>query len=258
MWLALYAFTIYCVCGDLAIDPVCIPSEKFSWWKRHWREVVLYSVMGALIALSFLIPGAPAGACLLVKILVGVVTAAVSCFLISAASTVLAGILYGADMSNLWADAGWAALWGAVGALVMFGVFATVGAIARKVRAVNAARATAAARARGAANTSVAKAVEVDFYVTPQGDAIPMNKVEFNRNLSYLENRGGKYVGQSSNGNQMRIRIESPHTSINPAAPQNQFHDVSHIHIEYRKNGLTGGWGEGIGNNFPFPLSWFK
>jgi len=136
--------------GDLAIDPVCIPSEEFSWWKRHWREVVLYSVMGALIALSFLIPGAPAGACLLVKILVGVVTAAVSCFLISVASTVLAGILYGADMSNLWSDAGWAALWGAVGALLVFGVFATAAAIAGKIRAVNAAKATAAAKARGA------------------------------------------------------------------------------------------------------------
>ncbi len=40
----------------------------------------------------------------------------------------------------------------------------------------------------------------VDFYVTPDGDAIPSTLSNFNDNLSKMDNINGKYYGNDSRG----------------------------------------------------------
>ena len=103
----------------------------------------------------------------------------------------------------------------------------------------------------------------VDFYVTPQGDAIPGTKAGLERNLSMMKKSTNganvKYIGTNSAGVQMRVRPEGIHPPTDVAAhKKNPYHEVPHIHFEYKKNIFTGGWGDGFGNNHILPQSWFK
>ena len=103
----------------------------------------------------------------------------------------------------------------------------------------------------------------VDFYVTPQGDAIPGTKAGLERNLSMMQKSTNganvKYIGTNSAGVQMRVRPEGIHPPTDVAAhKKNPYHEVPHIHFEYKKNIFTGGWGDGFGNNHILPQSWFK
>jgi hypothetical protein len=69
----------------------------------------------------------------------------------------------------------------------------------------------------------------------------------------------GKVVLQNSNGVPIRVRVEGAHPPTNvPAHLKNPFHEVPHVHIEYRQNVLTGAWGKGLNNTFTLPQSWFR
>ena len=99
----------------------------------------------------------------------------------------------------------------------------------------------------------------IDYYVTPKGDAIPTSKSEFNKSLSTFENKNGKFVNNNGSNGPVRVRIEDAHTSNPGFTGANPYHEVPHIHVEYRKNGMTGPWGEPeIKNNFTFPQDWFR
>ncbi|MBP3950151.1 hypothetical protein [Bacillus suaedae] len=58
----------------------------------------------------------------------------------------------------------------------------------------------------------------------------------------------------------MRVRIEDAHKpSNNPNVKMKPDHDIPHVHVEHRKNGLTGPWGQGDpSNNTSFPQFWLK
>lgn len=74
-----------------------------------------------------------------------------------------------------------------------------------------------------------------------------------------MTNMEGKYVGESSNG-PVRVRVEDAH----PEKPgfsgqENPDHEVPHIHVEHKKNGLTGPWGKGDSSNKTgFPQDWLN
>ncbi|MCA1032993.1 RHS repeat-associated core domain-containing protein, partial [Bacillus timonensis] len=102
------------------------------------------------------------------------------------------------------------------------------------------------------------KKKETDFYVTPKGEIVPATKEGFYNNLSKMNKENGKYYGSGSNG-PVRVRVEGPHKSHNNIAKPNPDHDVPHVHIEHRKNGIQGPWGEGAAiNNTSFPQIWLK
>jgi len=88
---------------------------------------------------------------------------------------------------------------------------------------------------------------------------IPSSRVEFNDNLSKMTNDNGKYLGESSSG-PVRIRVEDAHP-IDPefTGIENPDHIISHVHIEHRKNGITGPWGKGNPNNkTTIPQDWLE
>ena len=82
----------------------------------------------------------------------------------------------------------------------------------------------------------------VDYYITPDGDAIPSTLSEFNDNLSKLENHNGKYYGQDANDYPVRIRVEIHDPDPNFVGTKNPFHEVPHFHIDRRANNKTGKW----------------
>ena len=96
---------------------------------------------------------------------------------------------------------------------------------------------------------------KTDFYVTPQGEAVPATKQGFNYNLSKMTEQNGKYIGQSSNGS-VRVRVEEAHPN-KPAfiGQESVDHNIPHIHIEYRQNGVSGPWGK---DKTTFPQDWLK
>jgi len=110
-----------------------------------------------------------------------------------------------------------------------------------------------------AEGTSETVARKTDFYVNPKGDAIPANRQMFDENLSNMVEQNGKYIGDGSNG-PVRVRVEDGHLS-NPdfSGPIGIDHEIPHVHVEYRKNVLTGPWGKGDPiNKTTFPQDWLK
>ena len=94
---------------------------------------------------------------------------------------------------------------------------------------------------------------KTDFYITPNGEAIPATLDRFNDNLSKLDYENGKYVGADSNG-PIRIRTNEIHLSDpNFTGVPNPLHTVPHFHIDRRANGLTGKWGK----TFTGPMEMF-
>ena len=87
--------------------------------------------------------------------------------------------------------------------------------------------------------TNTAKAV--DFYIAPMGDAIPATRKGFAKNLSMLDNRGGKYYGIDSRG-PVRIRTEQHLPTLGYTGPYNPYHCEPHFHIDRRLNGWSGGF----------------
>ena len=81
-----------------------------------------------------------------------------------------------------------------------------------------------------------------DFYVTPNGEAIPSSLDGVNYNLSKLDYQDGKYIGVDSNG-PIRIRTNEIHDN-NPGfvGVPDPFHTEPHFHIDRRKNGTSGKW----------------
>lgn len=100
---------------------------------------------------------------------------------------------------------------------------------------------------------------KTDFYVTPKADIIPATREGFNNNLSKMINQNGKYIGESSYG-PVRVRVEDAHLKkASTPAHQNPDHDVAHIHVEHRRNGPTGPFGEGDpSNKTTFPQIWLR
>lgn len=85
---------------------------------------------------------------------------------------------------------------------------------------------------------------KADFYVTPTGEAIPASKAGFEENLSKLELKDGKYYGSDSQG---PIRVRSNEVHIDDPSytgPKNPVHVQPHFHIDRRRKGRTGPWGE--------------
>ena len=94
---------------------------------------------------------------------------------------------------------------------------------------------------------------KTDFYVTPNGEAIPATLDGFNDNLSKLNYQNGKYIGTDSNG-PIRIRTNEIHLSDpNFTGVPNPLHTVPHFHIDRRANGFTGKWGK----TFTGPMEMF-
>ena len=93
-----------------------------------------------------------------------------------------------------------------------------------------------------AADLAADTAKQINFYITPNGEAIPATLEGFNENLSMLNNLNGKYIGTDSNG---PIRIRS--NEIHPENPNftgvaSQYHTTPHFHIDRRVKGDTGDW----------------
>ncbi len=81
-----------------------------------------------------------------------------------------------------------------------------------------------------------------DFFVTPNGEAIPSSLDAFNYNLSKLDYKNGKYWGSDSNG-PIRIRANEQHKpNPNFTGIPDPFHTEPHFHIDRRVNGKTGPW----------------
>ena len=66
---------------------------------------------------------------------------------------------------------------------------------------------------------------KTDFYITPNGEAIPASLDGFNDNLSKLDYQNGKYLGADSNG-PIRIRTNEIHPSPPPTLPVFQIHFI--------------------------------
>ena len=83
-----------------------------------------------------------------------------------------------------------------------------------------------------------------DFYITPNGEAIPAKLDVFNDNLSKLKNEAGKYVGLDSKG-PIRVRVNEIHFE-DPTfkGTLNPLHSVPHFHIERRIRVNSGKWME--------------
>ena len=82
----------------------------------------------------------------------------------------------------------------------------------------------------------------VDYYITPDGDAIPSTLSGFNDNLSKLENRDGKYYGTDIHDYPVRIRVEIHDHDPNFVGKKSPFHEVPHFHIDRKANKKTGKW----------------
>lgn len=83
----------------------------------------------------------------------------------------------------------------------------------------------------------------VDFYVTPDGDAIPSTLLGFNNNLSKMDNINGKYYGYDSRG-PVRIRVEMHGKKLGYKGPINPYHEVPHFHIDRKIKVTSGSWVE--------------
>ena len=115
-----------------------------------------------------------------------------------------------------------------------------------------------AAGSRSVFKTGDKGAGGVDFVVTPKGDVISTRTSEFNKNLLFMDNISGKYVGEGSSGS-IRVRVENAHGPT-PGYVGNADNDhlIDHIHVEHRQNGNTGAWGKGEGNKISLPQSWIS
>ena len=83
---------------------------------------------------------------------------------------------------------------------------------------------------------------KIDFYITPNGEAIPAARTDFDLNLSKLDYENGKYLSTDSNG-PIRIRTNEIHTNdLDFTGVANPYHIEPHFHIDRRMNGLTGKW----------------
>jgi len=83
---------------------------------------------------------------------------------------------------------------------------------------------------------------KTDFYITPNGEAIPSTLKAFNENLSKLDYQNGKYIGADSVG-PVRVRTNEIHPSDpNFTGVSSVFHTIPHFHIDRRANVLTGKW----------------
>ena len=83
----------------------------------------------------------------------------------------------------------------------------------------------------------------VDFYVTPDGDAIPSTLSNFNYNLSKMENINGKYYGHDSRG-PVRVRVEKHEKKLGFNGPLNPYHEIPHFHIDRKSKETSGSWVE--------------
>lgn len=82
----------------------------------------------------------------------------------------------------------------------------------------------------------------VDFYVTPDAEAIPSLRTKFNENLSLMDGQNGKYYGVDSKG-PIRIRPNEVHEdNLDFSGVIDPFHTAPHFHIDRRINGATGKW----------------
>lgn len=81
----------------------------------------------------------------------------------------------------------------------------------------------------------------VDFYVTPDGSAIPSTLSNFNYNLSKMENINGKYYGHDSRG-PVRVRVEMHEKKLGFNGPLNPYHEIPHFHIDRKSKGTSGSW----------------
>lgn len=82
----------------------------------------------------------------------------------------------------------------------------------------------------------------VDYFVTPDGDAVPSTLSGFNENLSKLQYKDGKYYGIDGNNEPVRIRVEMHDANPNYTGKKNPFHEVPHFHIDRKANKSTGKW----------------
>ncbi len=82
----------------------------------------------------------------------------------------------------------------------------------------------------------------MDYYITPDGDAIPSTLSGFNDNLSKLENRDGKYYGTDIHDYPVRIRVEIHDHDPNFVGKKSPFHEVPHFHIDRKAKKTSGKW----------------
>lgn len=150
--------------------------------------------------------------------------------------------------SDPWA---WAGLVGDVVDLVPFvtgvgEITKAAGAVADAANVIDDVHDTARAldNIEDAVDTGGDIARKADFYVTPTGEAIPASRAGFEENLSKLERIDGKYYGSDSQG---PIRVRSNEVHIDDPSytgPKNPVHVQPHFHIDRRRKGRTGPWGE--------------
>ena len=89
-----------------------------------------------------------------------------------------------------------------------------------------------------------------DYYVSPNGSAIPAKKNEFNNNLSKMKDESNnKWTGTDSIG-PIRVQVHKAHPDRPDfTGPRNPDHIVDHITLERRKYGSTGAWGKGLNDS---------
>ena len=88
-------------------------------------------------------------------------------------------------------------------------------------------------------NTAGDAARKIDFYITPNGEAIPATLKGFDDNLSKLELKNNKYYGNDSRG-PVRIRVEKHDPTPGYKGPDNPYHCNPHFHIDRKEKGSSG------------------
>ena len=132
----------------------------------------------------------------------------------------------------------WAGLIGDAIDLIPF--VAGVGEVTRALKTVNKV-ADVVDDVADTADTVYDVSKHVDFYVTPDGDAIPSTLSGFYDNLSKMENINGKYYGHDSRG-PIRVRVEIHENKPGFSGPSSPYHEVEHFHIDRRSKGDSGSW----------------
>jgi len=101
----------------------------------------------------------------------------------------------------------------------------------------------------------------VDFFVTPDGDAIPGDPGQLNENLDKLDDQSTKpdtsrkFVGTDPNGDPVRVRVEKAHPSDpNFKGTPDPLHTTDHLHVDKRKKGKTGSWSSKFKIKFKWPF----
>jgi len=160
MWLAVYAFTIFCVAGQLGVDPLRYPNEYFKsaweiigdWWRYHWVEALELALFAAVLLVSVVLMCFPATMGFGIAMFAAGVKCAVGGFIIGGVIGGVVAANQGGGIEDIVVGICQGALFGVVeGFIVGAAFYGVFHGIANGVKAINSAWITRLARTTGPA-----------------------------------------------------------------------------------------------------------